>query len=94
MRIMNDKILVKFLKKHRNAKIGIEIWKSFIKNANWRDYQDVKADYPKVRLINEYRVVFKIDGNKWRIDRRIDYQGNRVIINRVGTHEEYNKWKY
>jgi mRNA interferase HigB len=66
----------------------------FVKHAEWKHFEDVKKDHISVRHINESRLVFKIGGNKWRIDTTIDYQGNLLFINRVGTHEEYNKWKY
>jgi len=94
LRILNTKILFKFLNKHRKAEDVINNWVRIVKHALWECFEDVKNDHVSVRYINEYRLVFKIGGNKWRIDTTIDYQGNLLFINRVGTHEEYNKWKY
>lgn len=93
MKLHNIQKLYKFIKKHRNSKKTIENWKVFVENSDWNSFDDIK-DCFNVRFINESRLVFKIGGIKWRIDTKIDYPNKQLFIMRVGTHEEYNKWKY
>jgi len=93
MKLRNVKKLDKFIRKHRNSKEIIENWKIFVEQSDWDSFDDIK-DCFNVRFINESRLVFKIGGIKWRIDTKIDYPNKQLFIKRVGTHEEYNKWKY
>lgn len=90
MKIHNLGDLDKFIKKHRTAKKDLDNWRAFVEDAHWTGFDDVKL---KTRFVTSDRLVFKL-GDRWRIDTRIDYQRRLMLILRVGTHEEYNKWKY
>ncbi len=94
MVLRNTRKLDKFLKKHQTARIPIEVWIAFVSEAEWKGIEDVKTEYPHIRRIDKYRLVFKIGGNNWRIYVEIDYSHRIVFIKRVGTHEEYNKWTF
>ena len=95
MEIFNLEELDKFIRKHRTAKNDIENWKALVENSDWQRPDDIKRVF-RVRFITvkrEKRLVFKL-GDRWRIDTKIAYNTRKVFVIRVGTHEEYNKWKY
>jgi len=90
MKIHNLGDLAKFIKKHRTAKKDIDNWRAFVEGAHWSSSDDVKLN---IRGEKSDRLVFKL-GDRWRIDTRIEWEHELVLIIRVGSHEEYNKWKY
>ena len=97
MTVHSLKELEKFIKKHRDAKDELESWLALIKLAEWDNFDALKLYFPKKdfavhALNNPGWILFKF-GHRWRIDVYIKYEVKIVIINRVGTHEEYNKWK-
>ncbi len=97
MKVLNKKAIDKFIKKHRSAKNELENWFAIIQLAEWKDFDAILSDFPKEGFAvqsknNTEWVLFKF-GNKWRIDVYIKYEAKIVMINRVDTHEGYNKWK-
>jgi len=93
MKLRNIKKLDKFIKIHRSSKTNIENWKTFVEHEDWKNLEDVRKAFA-INTISESRIVFKVGGNKWRIDTKVDYISKHLFIKRVGTHEDYNKWKY
>ena len=64
------------------------------KAAKWRTPADIKARYPAASCLANSRVVFNIKGNKYRLDTRIAYRTSVVIVKRIGTHAEYDRWVF
>jgi len=44
------------------------------------------------KLSGANRVVFNIGGTRFRLLTKIAYKTSVVLIERVGTHEEYDTW--
>ncbi|MDZ7361501.1 MAG: type II toxin-antitoxin system HigB family toxin [candidate division KSB1 bacterium] len=40
------------------------------------------------------RVIFNLKGNKYRLEGKISYKSQVVLVNRIGIHAEYSKWKF
>lgn len=89
MKLLNVKVLYKFLKRHKTAESELKSWKVLIENTS----ADKIHDEFKIRIIKKKRLIFKI-GDQWRIDTLVDLKNNVIVLKRIGTHEEYNKWKY
>lgn len=62
--------------------------------ANWKTLPELKQTFNSADDV-EGRVVFNIGGNKYRLITVIQYELSLVIIQRVLTHEEYDRggWK-
>jgi mRNA interferase HigB len=67
-------------------------WLVEAEHAEWRTPNDVKARYASASFLAENRVVFNIGGNRFRLVLRIAYRTQTVVIERVGTHAEYDTW--
>lgn len=100
MKIINIKKLDKFIKRHQTAKSDLEYWKIKVEKANWLSIKDIKSDFSQTRFdipgkkqCVENRMVFKIGAN-WRIDAKVSFGNKVILIKRIGTHEDYNKWNY
>ena len=38
--------------------------------------------------------VFNVKGNKYRLDTRVAYRTGVVVVKRIGTHAEYDRWTF
>ncbi|WP_299761344.1 type II toxin-antitoxin system HigB family toxin [uncultured Pontibacter sp.] len=91
MRIITPSRLKEFYQKHADAKTGIELWISRIKELQIENLNDLKKIANSVDVIGDGRVVFDIKGNKYRIITIVKVHRQIVYIRWVGTHAEYDK---
>lgn len=97
MRILSTDKLDGFMKKHPPSRGPLKAWLAEAKAAEWRQWADIKARFPSADLINGksagHRVVFNIKGNDYRLAVQVYFNQGMVVIERIGTHAEYSKWK-
>ena len=78
----------------RDASGAIDAWVREAKAAKWRTPADIKARYPAASFLANNRVVFNIKGDKYRLDTRVAYRTSVVVVKRIGTHAEYDRWTF
>ena len=91
MRVIAKKILREFWIIHNDCE---EQWKSWFQEcskAEWKNLNEVKAEYPSASILVDNRVVFNIKGNSYRLIVRINFDYQMIWIRFVGTHAEYDK---
>ncbi len=79
---------------HRGIKAArsqYDVWLDIVFRAQWRNPEDVKASYPKARILKASRVVFNIKGNDYRLVAALQYRAGAVAIRFFGTHSEYDR---
>ncbi len=94
MRLVGATLLAEFAKSHSDAKKDLDAWRLEVEAANWSDPHELKARYPKATLIGGRDVVFNIRHNRYRLHITVDYQSGSVIVRRLGTHAEYDRWTF
>jgi Uncharacterized protein conserved in bacteria len=94
MKVIGKRILFEFSKSHATVASQVSAWLAEAEEAEWSTPNDVKARYVHASFLSDNRVVFNIKGNKYRIDTKINYQHQIVLVKRIGTHSEYNKWRF
>lgn len=93
MRIAGREMLEKFTRKHAAAKKPLGAWLALVEREVWLGPQDIKNLYRSVDFLSGNRVVFNIGGNNFRLVVVVRYTASVVLIDRIGTHSEYTKWK-
>ncbi len=91
MRIIHQKELQDFAKKHADSVSSISTWRKVVQDPIWEKGTDILNDFPKAKLIPSKRARFKIVGNKYRLIIEVDYSDKVVDIRFIGTHAEYDK---
>jgi len=81
------------MRKHAQARASLKAWLAEAQEAAWREPSDVKARYAHLSLVNDH-YVFNIGGNKFRLDAFINFETQTVLVLRIGTHEQYDKWSF
>ena len=94
MRLVGLILLWEFAKDHADVRSQIGAWVSEVKDSTWRTPTDVKARFPTASFLRDNRVIFNLKGNRYRIDTKISYETQVVLVKRIGTHEEYAKWTF
>lgn len=93
MRVLGRDKLEAFKKKHPQARGPLDTWLAEAGAAEWRKWADIKERYPKADWLGNNRVVFNIKGNDFRLVVLVYFQMGQVIVERIGTHAEYDKWQ-
>lgn len=94
MKVVGREKLTKFMKKHAAAKSPVSAWLAEVCSAQWSGPQDIKDRFASASFLADNRVIFNIGGNKFRLAIIVYYVGGTVLIDRIGTHAEYNQWKF
>ncbi len=61
--------------------------------SKWKGPSCVKRDFPSASFLSGTRVVFNIGGNKFRMLVTAVFCKERILIKRIVTHAEYDRWK-
>ncbi len=75
---------------YSNSKEALEAWYHEAKKASWSSWTDIKEKYRSASILKNKRVVFNINGNKYRLVVKINYKAQVIFIRFVGTHKEYD----
>lgn len=94
MRIAGRPKLYAFADQHEDARAALEAWISEVEEADWDGPHQIRESYPRARLIGQGRVVFKIRHNRYRLDVLVDYRSGQVLVMRIGTHADYDRWTF
>jgi mRNA interferase HigB len=94
LKVVGRERLEKFAAKHADARPQIDAWLCEVEEASWRTTNDIKARFPSASLLPGNRVMFNLKGNKYRLDTKVGYESQIVLVMRIGTHAEYSKWSF
>lgn len=92
MLILGRRLLDDFARRHAQSRPSIRKWVENVTLAEWIVPQHVRELFSSADFLPENRVVFNLSGNKFRLLAQIDYETGRVLILRIGTHQEYDRW--
>jgi len=91
MVIISKAILRDFSALHPNSKIALEDWYDLVKNADWKNFNEMRNTFNSVDAVGNDRYVFNIKGNTYRLITLILFNVRTVFILFIGTHKEYDK---
>lgn len=90
MRVISPKKISDFVLKNAHAKVPLYNWLSQTKKADWNKLADIKQTFNSVDYVGNQRYVFNIGRNNYRLVALILFEGKRVYIRFIGTHQEYD----
>jgi mRNA interferase HigB len=91
LRVIAKKILREFWLKHPGCEQQLKSWYREAENANWKNPNEIKKEYPSASILEDNRIVFNIKGNNYRLIVKINYYYQMAWIRFIGTHAEYDK---
>ncbi len=91
MKVIGTDKISRFIKRNEGARRALSDWLIKAKAANWKTAADIKATFCSVDHVDAYHV-FDIVHNRFRLVALVVIQNGVVIIDRIMTHAEYNRW--
>lgn len=92
MEIFGRKRLDMFRLRHANSRVAIDQWLGIAESAEWQTPSDVRDRLPNVDFLPDNRLIFNLGGNKYRLVAHISYKNQTIMVERIGTHSEYDRW--
>ena len=92
MDVIGTELLFKFKLKYSDVRKQIDAWLCEAKEAQWKTSHDIKARYQSASILWDSHVVFDFKGGHYRLLVKINYLNKIVLIKKIGTHSEYDKW--
>ena len=93
MEIIGRKTLHDFKVRHADACATLNSWEAEVSATIWKTPQDIKKRYSKASILPGNHVIFDVCGNRYRLWVQIAYKKEVVLIKKIGTHKEYDKWQ-
>lgn len=90
---MGQKRLEEFAARHADVRSQLDSWFSEAEEAHWKTPADIKARFHSASFLSDNRVVFNLAGNRYRLVAKIGYDLQVVLVQMIGTHAEYAKWR-
>lgn len=94
MIVVDAKKIEEFIRRHADARSPLGAWRFEARQATWQKPSDVKERYAHASIISGQDVVFNLKGGKYRLHVSINYSTQVVVIERIGTHDEYTRWTF
>jgi mRNA interferase HigB len=94
VRVVGRVKLERFIAAHSDGASAVEAWLRETLSATWRTPADIKARYAGASFLANNRVIFNLKGNSYRLDTQIAYRTQIVVVKRIGTHAEYDRWSF
>ena len=93
VRLLGVNVLDEFMRKHPPARSPVRAWIAEVREATWTEPSEVLQRYPRASIVNGH-FLFRLGGNKYRLDTRIDFVTAIVLALRAGTHSQYDNWNF
>lgn len=75
---------------HADAEQPLRAWYCIADGAIWKNFADVKRDFPSADLVGGDRPVFNIGGNNYRLVCLVRFGKPNLFVLWIGTHAEYD----
>ena len=91
MRVIATNTLKQFWEKYPKCEQSLKAWLQEAEKADWSAPQKLKSQFKNASVLNGKRVIFNINGNKYRLIVDIEFRLQIIFIVWFGTHTEYDK---
>lgn len=92
MRVIGTDKIAEFVQKHADSQDWMRAWLAEARSGEWRSPDDIKAKYVSASILGNNRVIFNVKGNNYRMEIQVSYKNKVLVIKRIGTHAEYDRW--
>ncbi len=90
MRVIAKSTLRAYWLKHPDCQQPLLSWYKVTCKANWSNFNELKQQFGKCKILGGDRIIFKIKGNNYRLVTKISFTNQIVWIRFIGTHSEYD----
>lgn len=92
MRVIGTDKIYEFILNHPDSDGWLKSWLAEAQSGKWQSPNDIKERYRSASILDDNGVIFNVRGNKYRMEIQVSYKNQIVVIRRIGTHAEYDRW--
>jgi mRNA interferase HigB len=92
MELRGELLIDEFIEQYPHSKSPLTDWAKKVKDAHWKNFPELRETYPSADYVRPY-VIFNIGGNKFRMVATVLFSKERVRVERIMTHKQYDRWK-
>ena len=92
MKLIGKQQLHDFGEKHADARSQLQSWETEVEAAEWKTPRTFGTSILRPPSRN-LQAIFDICRNKYRLWVQIAYKTGVVLIKKIGTHKEYDRWQ-
>jgi len=93
MHVISASIIRAFTRIHPGASVAAERWLRAFKRGEYRNFGEIKRDFPSVDLVGGL-MVFNLSGNHYRLIVKVVFARQKIYVRNLLTHAEYSKDKW
>ncbi len=90
MRVIATNTLKEYWEKCPKTEQSLKAWLQEVELSDWQSPQSLKMKYRNASILSSKRVVFNINGNKYRLLVDIEFRLKIVFVVWFGSHLEYD----
>jgi mRNA interferase HigB len=90
VRIVSRKAIREAVSRHREWGASLQAWYKITKNADWRNFADLRASWRNSDVVGPF-VVFDIGNNRCRLIATVKFKWRMVYIRHILSHAEYDR---
>ena len=79
---------------HTDTREWITAWVAEVEAATWKTPQDIKNRYSSASFLPNRIVIFNVKGNSYRLAVQVAFNVGVVMVKKIGTHAEYDRWVF
>jgi len=91
MHVITRQRLQEFWQLHPDTERPLKAWLAIVRLKHYSSPPAVRKDFASASFLGQWRTVFNIGGNKYRLVVDMRYDLGRIYIRQVLTHEEYTR---
>ena len=88
--VFGEAPVARFARKHPSSRRPLQRFLEICREAAWPQFTAVKDTFVAADYVSG-RVVFNIGGNKYRVIASVDFEEQILVVDRILTHEEYDR---
>lgn len=89
--IIARRTLLGYCSMYPAAANALSEWYKELISSDFKNFNDLKNQYPNASIIGDDRVVFNIQGNRYRLIVRFMFDYKTIQIKWFGSHAEYDR---
>jgi mRNA interferase HigB len=92
VRVLGEANASRFASKHAAARKPLQRFLAIARNSDWQHLPAVRQTFPATDMGRQSgRFIFDIGGNRYRLIATVDFAEQLLVIEKVLTHDEYNR---
>lgn len=91
MRVLGEAVVAQFAQKHPASRRPLQRFLEIARAADWPHFPALKRSFATADYSAGGKFIFDIGGNKYRLLATVSFEKQIVLIERVLTHQEYNR---